>query len=64
MKALLVHEKGCVITAKGGCFTCKHIWALLHDHIEQCTVKECPVPHCVAFRERGCDGRGRKIFLF
>ena len=64
MKAMLIHEKGCVITAKGGCFTCKRIWALLHDHVEQCTVEECHVPHCVAIRERGCDGRGRKVFFF
>ena len=64
MKAMLIHEKGCVITAKGGCFTCKRVWALLHDHVEQCTVEECRVPHCVAIRERGCDGRGRKVFVF
>jgi hypothetical protein len=64
MKVLLIHEKGCVITAKGGCFSCQRIWALLHDHVEQCTVKECPVPHCVSIRECGCDGRGRKVSAF
>lgn len=52
MKGLLKHGNGCKIKANGGCNVCKRIWALLQIHARQCKTEHCPVPNCLAIRER------------
>ena len=52
MKGLLKHGAGCKIKANGGCNVCKRIWALLQIHARQCKTNNCPVPNCMAIRER------------
>lgn len=52
MKGLLKHGAGCKIKANGGCNVCKRIWALLQIHARQCKTANCPVPNCMAIRER------------
>lgn len=52
MKGLLKHGNQCKIKATGGCNVCKRIWALLQIHARQCKAKTCPVPSCMAIRER------------
>lgn len=52
MKGLLKHGAGCKIKANGGCNVCKRIWALLQIHARQCKKENCPVPNCMAIRER------------
>ena len=52
MKGLLKHGAQCQIKATGGCNVCKRIWALLQIHARQCKAKPCPVPNCMAIRER------------
>lgn len=52
MKGLLKHGAGCKVKANGGCNVCKRIWALLQIHARQCKTENCPVPNCMAIRER------------
>jgi E1A/CREB-binding protein len=52
MKGLLKHGAGCKVKANGGCNVCKRIWALLQIHARQCKADNCPVPNCLAIRER------------
>ena len=52
MKGLLKHGAGCKVKANGGCNVCKRIWALLQIHARQCKAENCPVPNCLAIRER------------
>lgn len=52
MKGLLKHGTQCKIKATGGCNVCKRIWALLQIHAKQCKQENCPVPNCMAIRER------------
>lgn len=52
MKGLLKHGAGCKVKANGGCNVCKRIWALLQIHARQCKAENCPVPNCMAIRER------------
>ena len=42
----------CKVKATGGCHVCKRIWALLQIHAKQCKQENCPVPNCMAIRER------------
>ncbi len=52
MKGLLKHGTTCKVKANGGCNVCKRIWALLQIHAKQCKQDNCPVPNCMAIRER------------
>ena len=52
MKGLLKHGEQCTIKAQGGCNICKRIWTLFQLHARQCKEKNCPVPRCLAIRER------------
>eukprot|EP00536_Pseudo-nitzschia_multiseries_P016034 jgi/Psemu1/247266/estExt_Genewise1.C_10040019 len=52
MKGLLKHGAQCTVKANGGCNVCKRIWALLQIHARQCKASQCPVPNCMAIRER------------
>jgi len=52
MKGLLKHGASCQVKAVGGCHICKRIWALLQIHARQCKQTICPVPNCMAIRER------------
>jgi len=52
MKGLLKHGAECQVKAAGGCHVCKRIWALLQLHARQCKATTCPVPNCMAIRER------------
>ena len=52
MKGLLKHGAQCQVKAVGGCNVCKRIWALLQIHARQCRKTPCPVPNCMAIRER------------
>jgi len=52
MKSLLKHGTQCKVKANGGCNVCKRIWALLQIHAKQCKQENCPVPNCMAIRER------------
>ena len=52
MKGLLVHGDKCQTKAAGGCNVCKRIWTLLQIHARQCKEAKCPVPKCLAIRER------------
>eukprot|EP01083_Nonionella_stella_P092826 260005_1 len=52
MKGLLKHGESCATKAAGGCNVCKRIWTLLQIHARQCKDSKCPVPKCLAIRER------------
>lgn len=52
MKGLLQHGEQCPTKAAGGCNVCKRIWTLLQIHARQCKEVQCPVPKCLAIRER------------
>jgi E1A/CREB-binding protein len=52
MKGLLKHGESCTTKAQGGCNICKRIWTLFQLHARQCKEKNCPVPRCLAIRER------------
>lgn len=52
MKGLLQHGEKCTTKAQGGCNICKRIWTLLQIHARQCKDPKCPVPKCLAIRER------------
>ena len=52
MKGLLRHGQDCKQKAAGGCNVCKRIWTLLQIHARQCKEAKCPVPKCLAIRER------------
>lgn len=52
MKSYLAHGRQCKLKASGGCKVCKRIWTLLRIHAQKCKAKVCPVPQCVAIRER------------
>jgi len=52
MKGLLQHGEKCQTKAAGGCNVCKRIWTLLQIHARQCKETQCPVPKCLAIRER------------
>lgn len=52
MKGLLRHGQDCKQKAAGGCNVCKRIWTLLQIHARQCKEDKCPVPKCLAIRER------------
>ncbi len=52
MKGLLQHGEKCQTKAAGGCNVCKRIWTLLQIHARQCKESKCPVPKCLAIRER------------
>lgn len=47
MKTLVHHERSCQIKQRGGCASCKRLWALVHIHARQCRNPDsCHVPHC------------------
>ena len=52
MKSYLQHGKTCKIKASGGCKICKRIWTLLRIHAQSCKDTVCPIPQCMAIRER------------
>ena len=52
MKALLKHGTTCKVKGKGGCNPCKRACALLQIHVKGCKQENCPVPNCMAIRER------------
>jgi len=52
MKSYLKHGRVCKIRASGGCKICKRIWMLLRIHAQKCKDAVCPVPQCMAIRER------------
>lgn len=52
MKGLLQHGQTCKAKIAGGCNICKRIWTLLQIHARQCKDPACPVPKCLAIRER------------
>ena len=52
MKGYLKHGAQCQVKATGDCHVCKRIRALLQLHARQCKADACPVPNCMAIRER------------
>eukprot|EP00978_Attheya_sp_CCMP212_P043915 scaffold294920_cov59-Attheya_sp.AAC.5 len=52
MKSYLKHGSICKAKASGGCKICKRIWTLLRIHAQQCKGAVCPIPQCMAIRER------------
>lgn len=52
MKSYLKHGQTCKLKASGGCKICKRIWTLLRIHAQQCKNAVCPIPQCMAIRER------------
>jgi len=52
MKSYLNHGRVCKVRASGGCKICKRIWTLLRIHAQKCKDTVCPVPQCMAIRER------------
>jgi len=52
MKSYLKHGKTCKQKASGGCKICKRIWTLLRIHAQKCKESVCPIPQCMAIRER------------
>jgi E1A/CREB-binding protein len=52
MKSLLKHGESCPTKHAGGCNVCKRIYTLLQIHARQCKNPNCPVPKCLAFRQR------------
>jgi E1A/CREB-binding protein len=52
MKTYLNHSKTCRVKASGGCKICKRIWTLLRIHAQKCKDRNCPIPQCLAIREK------------
>jgi E1A/CREB-binding protein len=52
MKNYLNHSKVCRVKASGGCKICKRIWTLLRIHAQKCKDRNCPIPQCLAIREK------------
>jgi len=52
MKSYLQHGRTCKVKASGGCKICKRIWTLLRIHAQKCKDDVCPIPQCMAIRER------------
>merc|ERR1711862_876596 len=52
MKNYLKHGRTCKLKASGGCKICKRIWTLLRIHAQKCKDTVCPIPQCMAIRER------------
>lgn len=52
MKSYLKHGSTCKLKASGGCKICKRIWTLLRIHAQHCRASLCPIPQCMAIRER------------
>mmetsp|Transcript_26778 Transcript_26778/g.79132 ORF Transcript_26778/g.79132 Transcript_26778/m.79132 type:complete len:633 (+) Transcript_26778:2582-4480(+) len=52
MKSYLKHGSTCKLKASGGCKICKRIWTLLRIHAQHCRANLCPIPQCMAIRER------------
>ncbi len=52
MKSLLKHGDSCPTKTSGGCNICKRIYTLLQIHARGCKDPKCPVPKCLAFRQR------------
>lgn len=52
MKNYLSHSKTCRVKATGGCKICKRIWTLLRIHAQKCKDRNCPIPQCIAIREK------------
>jgi E1A/CREB-binding protein len=52
MKSYLQHGQVCKVRASGGCKICKRIWTLLRIHAQKCKDRYCPVPQCIAIRDR------------
>jgi len=52
MKEYLMHAKTCKTKVQGGCRICKRIWTLLRIHAQKCKEAVCPIPQCMAIREK------------
>jgi len=52
MKSYLKHGRTCKLKASGGCKICKRIWTLLRIHAQKCKDTVCPIPQCMAIREK------------
>jgi len=52
MKSYLMHAAGCRVKVQGGCKICKRIWTLLRIHAQKCKDPKCPIPQCIAIREK------------
>jgi E1A/CREB-binding protein len=52
MKGHFRHASVCTIKAQGGCRLCKRISALIRFHAQKCKDPRCPVPQCIAIREK------------
>lgn len=40
------------VKVQGGCKICKRIWTLLRIHAQKCKESVCPIPQCMAIREK------------
>lgn len=52
MKNYLRHASICREKVQGGCKICKRIWTLLRIHAQKCKKAKCPIPQCIAIREK------------
>jgi E1A/CREB-binding protein len=52
MKSFLRHASTCTIKVQGGCKICKRIWTLLRIHAQKCKDSGCPIPQCLAIKEK------------
>jgi len=52
MKNYLQHARNCRVKVQGGCKICKRIWTLLRIHAQKCKDTVCPIPQCMAIRDR------------
>jgi len=52
MKNYLQHARMCKTKVQGGCKICKRIWTLLRIHAQKCKESVCPIPQCMAIREK------------
>jgi E1A/CREB-binding protein len=52
MKNYLHHASICRVKVQGGCKICKRIWTLLRIHAHKCKKPKCPIPQCIAIREK------------
>jgi E1A/CREB-binding protein len=52
MKSYLQHARSCTVKVQGGCKICKRIWTLLRIHAQKCKEPKCPIPQCIAIREK------------
>ena len=52
MKDYLRHASVCKKKVQGGCKICKRIWTLLRIHAQKCKKPKCPIPQCIAIREK------------